>query len=147
MVCPKLLVYTGLCDIIKLSEVGFVNKETLDKHIKEVYGVTAEFPWLSAPTFGVYRHQNNNKWFAVIMEIPKNKIGVEEEGSINVVNLKSDPLLIGSLILDNGIYPAYHMNKSHWITVCLDGSVEEEKVKCLLDLSFELTDKKQTKRK
>ena len=117
-----------------------MNREALDNHIKEVYGVIADFPWLSAPTYAVYRHQSNNKWFAVIMEIPKNKIGIEEEGTINVVNLKSDPLLIGSLILDKGIHPAYHMNKNHWITVGLDGSVEEDKVKWLLGMSFELTD-------
>lgn len=122
-----------------------MNRKDLEKYIKRVYGVVAEFPWLSAPTFAVYRHQRNQKWFAVIMEIPKNKLGIEEEGNINVVNLKSDPLLIGSLILDNGIYPAYHMNKNHWITVCLDGSVEEEKIAWLLNLSFELTDRKRKK--
>ncbi len=122
-----------------------MNREALDKHIKSVYGVTAEFPWLSAPTFGVYRHQSNNKWFAVIMEISKVKLGIEDEGSVNVVNLKSDPLLIGSLLLDEGIHPAYHMNKSHWITVRLDGSIDEEKVRWLVDLSFELTDKKKKK--
>ncbi len=118
-----------------------MNREEFDKYIKMIYGVSAEFPWLSAPSFAVYRHESNNKWFAVVMEIPKDKIGIKEEGYINVVNLKSDPLLIGSLILDKGIKPAYHMNKNHWITVCLDGSVEEEKIKWLLDISFELTDK------
>ena len=123
-----------------------MNREALDNHIKETYGVVAEFPWLSAPTFAIYRHKSNNKWFAVMMEIPKNKIGIEEDGNINVVNLKSDPLLVGSLIIDNGIHPAYHMNKNHWITVCLDGSVEEEKVKWLLDLSFELAYKKHNKK-
>ena len=124
-----------------------MNREAMDKYIKNVYGVTAEFPWLSAPTFAVYRHESNQKWFAVIMEIPKAKLGIDEEGNINVVNLKSDPLLIGSLILDNGIYPAYHMNKNHWITVCLDGTVEEDKIEWLLGLSFELTDKKLKRKK
>ena len=119
-----------------------MNREALDKYIENVYRVTAEFPWLSAPTFAVYRHESNQKWFAVIMEIPKAKLVIDEEGNINVVNLKSDPLLIGSLILDNGIYPAYHMNKNHWITVRLDGSVEKDKIEWLLGLSFELTDKK-----
>lgn len=122
-----------------------MNRDALDNHIKEVYDATAKFPWLSAPTFAVYRHQSNNKWFAVIMEIPKNKIGIEEEGNVNVVNLKSDPLLIGSLVLNKGIHPAYHMNKNHWITVCLDGSVDKEQIKWLLDLSFELTDKRKKK--
>ena len=74
-----------------------MNREAMDKYINNVYGVTAEFPWLSAPTFAVYRHQSNNKWFAVIMEIPKAKLGIEEVGNINIINLKSDPLLIGSL--------------------------------------------------
>ena len=119
-----------------------MNREKLGKYIKNVYGVSAEFPWLSVPSFAVYRHDNNQKWFAVIMEIPKNKLGMEEEENVNVVNLKSDPLLIGSLIIDKGIHPAYHMNKNHWVTVRLDGSVEAEKIKWLLDLSFELTDKK-----
>ncbi len=122
-----------------------MNREALDKYIKDLYGVIPEFPWLSAPSYAVYRHKSNNKWFAVIMEIPKIKIGMEEDGNINVVNFKSDPLLVGSLILDKGIHPAYHMNKNHWITVCLDGSVEEEKIKWLLDLSFELTNKKARK--
>lgn len=122
-----------------------MNREKLDKYIKRIYSVSAEYPWLSAPSFAVYRHGNNKKWFAVIMEIPKNKLGMEEEGHINVVNLKSDPLLIGSLILDKGIYPAYHMNKNHWITVCLDGSVEEEKIMWLLNLSFDLTGKRKMK--
>ena len=54
---------------------------------------------------------------------------------------------IGSLILDKGIHPAYHMNKNHWITVCLDGSVEEEKIMWLVDVSFELTDKPKYKKK
>ena len=123
-----------------------MNREAMDKYINNVYGVTAEFPWLSAPTFAVYRHESNQKWFAVIMEIPKTKLGIDEEGNINVINLKSDPLLIGSLTLDNGIYPAYHMNKNHWITVCLDGSVEKDKAEWLLNLSFELTDRKSKKK-
>ena len=116
-----------------------MNREAMDKYINNVYGVTAEFPWLSAPTFAVYRHQSNNKWFAVIMEIPKAKLGIEEVGNINIINLKSDPLLIGSLILNKGILPAYHMNKNHWITVCLDGTVEKDKIEWLLGLSFEQT--------
>ena len=123
-----------------------MNREALDKYINNVYGVAAEFPWLSAPTFAVYRHRSNQKWFAVIMEIPKTKLGIDEEGHVNIINLKSDPLLIGSLILNKGILPAYHMNKNHWITVCLDGSVEKEKVEWLLNLSFELTDRKSKKK-
>lgn len=118
----------------------------LDKYINDYYGVIAEYPWLSQPSYAVYRHRNNQKWFAVIMQLPKNKIGLESDELVNVVNLKCEPLLIGSLILDDGIQKAYHMNKNHWITVRLDGGVGLEKIKWLLDLSYDLSDKRGKKK-
>ena len=65
---------------------------------------------------------------------------------IDVVNLKCDPVLIGSLRMEKGIFPDYHMSKDKWISVALDGSVDDEKIKMLLDMSYELTELK-TKRK
>ena len=112
-----------------------------DKYITEVYGVTAEYPWVSAPSFAVYRHSNNNKWFAVIMDIPKSKFGFPDNENISVVNLKCDPLLIGSIVKEDGIFSAYHMNKAYWVSVWLDGTVEREKLEWLLNLSFDLTKK------
>ena len=110
-----------------------------DKYINEVYGVAAEYPWVNAPSFAVYRHSSNNKWFAVVMDIPKSRFGFTDNENISVVNLKCDPLLIGSLTKDEGIFPAYHMNKAYWVSVWLDGTVEREKIEWLLNLSFELT--------
>ena len=116
-----------------------MNREELQNFIAEKYGVLPEYPWASSPSFAVFRHDNNKKWFAVIMEIKKEKIGISEEGTVNVVNFKCDPLLIGTLVNDNGIHKGYHMNKNHWITVRLDGSVDEEKIKWLTRISYELT--------
>ena len=118
-----------------------MERNALDKYISETYSTTAEYPWIKYPTYAVYRHRDNNKWFAVIMELPKNKIGLEGFGTVNVVNLKCDTLLISSLLNDPGIHKGYHMNKSYWITVRLDGSVDAEKIKWLLDMSFDLTAK------
>ena len=118
-----------------------MNRIELNNFISSYYGVEAEYPWIKHPTFAVYRHKDNKKWFAVIMELSGDKIGIDVE-RVNVVNLKCDPLLIGSLLCDKGIHKGYHMNKNYWITVCLDGSVNEEKIKWLLDLSFELTSKR-----
>ena len=50
--------------------------------------------------------------------------------------------MIGSLRLEQGFFPAYHMNKDKWISVALDGSVDDEQLMFLLDMSFELTDVK-----
>lgn len=126
---------------------AMLDRKNFDKYITETYGTTAEFPWASAPGFAVYRHDSNKKWFAVVMDIPKSKLGFEDEKNISVVNLKCDPLLIGSLVKDDGIFPAYHMNKSYWISVALDGSADDEKIKWLLNLSFGLTKKQLRKQK
>ncbi|MBQ5910950.1 MAG: MmcQ/YjbR family DNA-binding protein [Clostridia bacterium] len=119
-----------------------MNRDALNSYIEDTYGAKAEYLWASAHTFAVYRHSIGAKWFAVIMDIDKAKIGLTEEGKVSVVNLKCDPLLIGSVTRENGIHRGYHMNKNYWITVRLDGSVSEEQIKWLLGLSFDLTAKK-----
>jgi len=55
------------------------------------------------------------------------------------ISLKCDPGLAASL---RGRYPAitpgYHLNKRHWNTVTLDGSVPDQEVLELLDHSYDL---------
>lgn len=119
-----------------------MDRAALDKYITDTYGAVGECMWEKYPTFAVYRHADNRKWFAVIMEIPKSKIGLDDDALVNVVNLKCDTMLIGSLLFEDGIHKGYHMNKNYWITLRLDGSVDETKIKWLLDMSFELTTKK-----
>ena len=118
-----------------------MNRLSLEKYIADVYSTSGEHPWESNPEHQVFRHRENKKWFALIMDIPKEKLKLSEGGQISVVNLKCDSRLIGALRLDPGIFPAWHMNKAHWITVALDGTVEDEKLKFLLDMSYELTKK------
>ncbi len=77
----------------------------------------------------------------MIMDIPKKNLGLAGEGDISVVNLKCDTRLIGSFREEPGIFPGWHMNKAHWLTVTLDGTVEDEKIRFLVDMSYELTKK------
>ena len=119
-----------------------MNRQELEKYIVDTYGVKPEYPWSKYPTFAVFRQETNQKWFAVIMTIDKRKLGIKENGKIDVVNVKCEPNFAASTWEQQGIYPAYHMNKEHWLTVALDGSVLEENLKFLLALSFDLTDSK-----
>ena len=119
-----------------------MNRQELEKHILYTYGVSPEYPWIKYPFFSVFRHESNNKWFAVIMTIDKSKLGIKEDGQIDVVNLKCDANIVPSMWEQQGIFPAYHMNKEHWLTVALDGSATESNLKFLLALSYDLTDKK-----
>lgn len=115
-----------------------MNKNELEAYITETYGVSAEYPWLRYPTYAVFRHKCNQKWSAVVMDIPRSKLGLNSEEKVSIMNVKCDFILIGSLLEQKGFYPAYHMNKANWISVALDGSAEDETIKWLLDMSFDI---------
>ena len=120
-----------------------MNRKELEQYIQETYVSRIDYPWEKYPNYEVFRHENNKKWFALVMDIPKSRLGVSGNDSIiSVVNVKCDKILISSLWEQDGIFPAYHMSKEHWITVALDGSVPDDTIKMLLDMSFEATKNK-----
>lgn len=116
-----------------------MDRTGLERFISENYNADGDFPWADSPDSEVFRHHDNRKWFALVMGIPREKVGLQGKDILNVVNLKCEPAIIGSLCAQPGFFPAYHMNKENWITVALDGSVPDDKIKMLLDMSFELT--------
>ena len=116
-----------------------VNRQELEALIYNTYGVRAEHPFARDPNTAVFRHALGRKWFAVIMKISKRKLGIDGEGDIDIVNLKCADEIIFSMQQEDGIYPAYHMNKSHWLSVSLGGSVPYDTVAWLLGISYDLT--------
>lgn len=124
-----------------------MNREEWEDYIAQTYGADGEHPWEKYPANVVFRHLNNRKWFALVMTVPKEKLGLKEEGTLDIINVKCDPLLLGSLRAEPGVYPAYHMNKTSWVSLSLDGSVAEETVKTALSMSFDLTAGKGKKQK
>ncbi len=112
-------------------------------YIKEQYGAEPEFLWSRTPGNAALRHKDSRKWFAAIMlNLPRKTLGLADSGQVDVLNLKCEPLLIGSLLDGRRYLPGYHMNKEHWITVLLDGSVLLDEICPLIDMSFHITDKK-----
>ena len=120
-----------------------MTRQQLFQWMKRRYGVEPDYPW--ADENAVLRHRDNNKWFALVMEVGREKLGMDGDGTAEIINLKCQPALIGSLRERDGFHPAYHMNKDQWLSVRLDGSVADDEMKSLIDLSFELTQKKQKK--
>jgi predicted DNA-binding protein (MmcQ/YjbR family) len=55
------------------------------------------------------------------------------------MNIKARPELIGSLRQLPGVYPAYHMNKEHWLSITLENGLPDSEILALLDDSFSLT--------
>lgn len=116
-----------------------MNRNQLNQYIYEVYHCKPDCPWFSHPTYAVYRHDHNRKWFAVMMDIPKSKLGLKSNETVSIINVKCDYSLICELLQKDGYFPAYHMSKKNWISIALDGSADDKDIKFLLDLSYEVT--------
>ena len=107
-------------------------------YVKNKYGDELEFLWEKSPKNAVIRRKSSNKWYAVILTISKRKIGLESDEVIEVINLHNIPKEIEKLIDYKRYFPAYHMNKKHWCTICLDGTIELKEIYKKIDISYEL---------
>ena len=117
-----------------------MDRQVVFEYIKKKYKVLPEYPWRKYDSNAVFRHSDNKKWFALVMDVQKNKLGLSGTDYINVVNLKIDDMFFRDMIIrEDGIMPAYHMNKMHWITVLLDDTVPDDRVFELIDMSFMAT--------
>lgn len=114
-------------------------REEFRQYILENYSALSDHPWSDYPDNEVFRHPNNKKWFALMMNVPVSRFGLKGTEKIDIVNLKCDPIMIGSLRDTPGFYPAYHMNKDNWISCALDGTSPDETLKAILDISYDVT--------
>ena len=115
-----------------------MTKENFYKYCLEAYGVSPDYPFEDDFETAVLRHADNRKWFALVMHISRRKVGIKSDEMIDVVNLKLPTEMFGSFGAEDGVYPAYHMNKLHWISVLLPDAPEDV-VAFLTNVSFEAT--------
>ena len=70
-------------------------KEKVFKYIKKEYGVEPDYPWGKYPSNAVFRHEDNKKWFALVMTVSKDKLGLSGTDDVDVINVKlDDPVFI-----------------------------------------------------
>ena len=120
-------------------------QEFLD-YCKRTYGTSADYPFDEDFETAVLRHGDNRKWYAVVMRVSRCKFGFDSDEVIDVVNLKLPLEMFGSFGTSDGVYPAYHMNKLHWISVLLPDAPEDV-VSFLTNSSFEATKSSKKKSK
>lgn len=124
-----------------------MTKEEFKAHILEKYGVIGDNPFEEYDSTLVFRHTSNRKWFALLMTISKRKLGLSSDDKIDVVNVKCPQEIIDSMWQENGIFPAYHMNRAHWLSLALDGSADNHTIEWLVELSYGLTKPKMPRKK
>ena len=110
------------------------------------YFTQPDYPFDEDFETAVFRHSDNRKWFALSMQVSRRKFGIDSDEVIDVVNLKLPTEMFGSFGAADGVYPAYHMNKLHWISVLLSDAPNDV-VQFLLNASFEATKSKIKQRK
>lgn len=123
-------------------------KDSVFVYIKKKYKTSPEYLWKRYPEYAVFRHADNNKWFALQAAVPGDKLGIDRDEPVQIINVKVDDIFFRDMLIkQEGIIPAYHMNKQHWITVLLDGSVKQEQVFDLIDASYMATASAKKKQK
>ncbi|HEL1644121.1 TPA: MmcQ/YjbR family DNA-binding protein [Streptococcus suis] len=114
--------------------------------IKEQWGDLPDYPFAKLPTYGAFRHPANNKWYALVSQVPRDKLdGSGSQEEVEIVNLKVDGREIAELLSQSGIFPAYHMSKKSWVSVLLDGTVADEVLFALVEKSRHLVGPKSYK--
>jgi predicted DNA-binding protein (MmcQ/YjbR family) len=114
-------------------------KNRLIEYAQTLNEVQVDHPFKKFPDYKALRHKCNGKWFGLIMSVEKNKLGFRSNDMVEIIDVKSDPELISIIKNSSGLLPAYHMNKNHWITIMLDGSISFEQIINLLNHSYNLT--------
>ena len=114
----------------------FISKQAnrITELIYNKYNVIPEFLWDDTPGCGVFRNKDNDKWFGIIMNIPKNKIVGDSNTEIEVINIKLDEKT-DELLNKNGIYKAFHMNKKNWVSIILDDTLIDDEIMELINIS------------
>ena len=105
-------------------------------YIRETYQDELEFLWAKSPGNAIFRRKDSKKWYAALLTIQKNKLGLSSDEQIEGLDLRNLPEKVAALVDVQKFFPGYHMNKKYWLTVCLDGSVPFEEIKALIDESF-----------
>ena len=116
-----------------------LKREEIYEYVKKQYGTVPEYLWKESPESAVLRHPNG-KWYAVLMQVEKSRLGLEGDTKVDIIDVKCDPDMVGLLTQTYGFLPGYHMNKKYWITMLLDGTVSEAKILDFLDISYDLID-------
>ena len=123
-----------------------MTKKSFLEYCSSTYGTSLDYPFDEDFETAVLRHKDNRKWYAIVMRVSRWKFGFDSDEVIDVVNLKLPTEMFGSFGAADGVYPAYHMNKLHWISVLLPDAPEDV-VKFLVNASFEATKAKIKQRK
>ena len=123
----------GLAD-----ESGKISSEIID-YCNNKYGGNYVNPFKKHPDILAFVNEKN-KWYALLSNVEYNKLNKNTDitTKVKILNVKYPTDRILEIIDNKNIFPAYHMNKKHWISIVLDKNIKLETIKELIDISYSL---------
>lgn len=115
--------------------------QKLIQYVSDTYGDQLEFLWEKFSDNAIWRRKDNQKWYGVLLTVKKDKLGLPSDERVEIIDLRAAAEDIDNLVDNEKFFRGYHMNKKHWITMCLDGSVPLSEIQKMLDVSYELARK------
>lgn len=110
------------------------------RRIEARYHDAPAFLWEKTPDCAVFKHSGNERWYAIFMGVAGDKVNVNAE-KVSIINVKLSEAKIKELCAREGFAPAYHMNKTHWITIILNDTVSDDEIMAYVDASYACTEK------
>ena len=123
-----------------------MNKEEYLAYCLDTYSTVADYPFEDDFETAVLRHRDTRKWYGIVMQVSRRKFGFDSDETVDVVNLKRPIDLYDAFGAADGVYPAYHMNKLHWISLLLPDATPET-IATLTGVSYDATRAPKRKRK
>ena len=121
------------------------------EYVKKKYGTEPEYLWMRYPDYAVFRHDDNRKWYGIVMDVEPEKLGLRDRDGaekLDILNVKVDDVLLAQILVQQeGYLPGYHQAHRSWVSILLDGTVPFEEITGLIDMSFRVTASKAKKQK
>lgn len=132
----------NILDIIDNCSVEDMSKNEITKEVIHYIETTCngelEFFWKKTPNNAIFRHKENKKWYAALLTVKADKLGIDSDELVEIIDLKNTPEEIEKIVDNELYYVGYHMNKNHWFTIVLDGRVPLETICKCIDISYHL---------
>ena len=116
--------------------------QAIIQYIQETYQDECEFLWEKVPNNAIWRNKQNRKWYGTLLTVHAGKLGLKEDKTVEILDLRYPKETIEAIIDHHNIFPGYHMNKKNWITLLLDHQLDFLTITQLIDKSYQLSLKK-----
>lgn len=138
------------CDMLKEIALHCFDKEIFKNdwtkqiihYVQMKYGDDLEYLWEKTPNCAIWRRKDNQKWYGLITTVSKNKLGLSSDEKVDIINLRIDCNELEKIVDNQSYFRAYHMNKKHWVSICLDGSISIDEIQKRIDQSFQMAGQK-----